>query len=130
MTYSMKRNAAASSLYLICDLEPHTGKLAQHVRFTKAASGQEKDDRWLLQVINWTQAAVGMDHTEVLADEPMITTTKDHFVLVHESSKTIDRANALMCRLRFSQQAPLNGYMVDHTGQVIKVKELHPKRKP
>ena len=126
---SVKRSPTANGLYIICDLEPHNGKLTRRIRWTKSTSGNEKEDRWILQVVHWTQPVKGMEHTEALVDEPFIITTKDHFVLVHENLSTADRANKMVCKLRYSQQAPLNGYIVNIDGQVLKDKRGRQQKK-
>ncbi|KAE9401264.1 hypothetical protein BT96DRAFT_938107 [Gymnopus androsaceus JB14] len=48
----------------------------------------EKEDRWFLQFVSWRQAAMGMDHTETIADG-QITTTKDHFVLSERNDVSV-----------------------------------------
>ncbi|KAE9406961.1 hypothetical protein BT96DRAFT_986909 [Gymnopus androsaceus JB14] len=58
-------------------------------------------------------------HIEEVLDEH-ITTTKDHFVEVHEAIQTKEKANKLMCQLRNSAQAPLNSYEINEHGQVVK----------
>ncbi|KAE9386627.1 hypothetical protein BT96DRAFT_1005887 [Gymnopus androsaceus JB14] len=114
---SIKRSPTANGLYIICDLEPHTGKLARRVRFTKSLSGNEKEDLWLLQFVSWTFPVKGIDQTEVVINERFITTTRDHFVLVHKNLWTADKANNMMCWLRHDQQAPLNGYTSPAAGK-------------
>ncbi|KAE9398428.1 hypothetical protein BT96DRAFT_940200 [Gymnopus androsaceus JB14] len=123
---NIKRSTTASGLFIICDLEPHVGKLARRVRVN--TWDNEKEDRWLLQFVSWRQAAMGMDHTETIADR-QITTTKDHFVLVHENISTLNRANAMMCPLRTKEWAPTNGYKVVN-GQVVNLKPNSKLKKP
>ncbi|KAJ3738384.1 hypothetical protein DFH05DRAFT_1464660 [Lentinula detonsa] len=70
---------AANGLYIICNLEPHSGKLARRLQYTKSFSGKQQEDTWLLQIVKWTLPEKGMNHTEELTSEH-ITTTRDHFV--------------------------------------------------
>lgn len=120
---NIKRSTSAGGLFIICDVEPYVGRLARRVRVN--TRDNEKEDRWLLQFVSWTQPLMGMDHTETIADG-QITTSKDHFVLVHENKSTLERANAMMCSLRHNERAPTNGYKLVN-GQVVKI--ATPKRK-
>ncbi|KAJ3792025.1 hypothetical protein GGU11DRAFT_591151, partial [Lentinula aff. detonsa] len=116
---SIKGTPAANGLYIICNLEPHTGKLARRLQYTKSFSGKQQEDTWLLQIVKWTLPEKGMNHTEELTSEH-ITTTRDHFVKVHETLTTADKANEMLCRLRNEIGAPCNGYTINEHGQVVK----------
>ncbi|KAJ3799293.1 hypothetical protein GGU11DRAFT_777662 [Lentinula aff. detonsa] len=116
---SIKGTPAANGLYIICNLEPHTGKLARRLQFTKSFSGKQHEDTWLLQIVKWTLPEKGMNHTEELTSEH-ITTTSDHFVKVHETLATANKANEMLCRLRNEIGAPCNGYTINEHGQVVK----------
>lgn len=70
-----------------------------------------------------------MDHTEVIVDEPFIRTTKDHFMLVHETVNTLNKVNELMCPLRTKECAPTNGYELNEDGHVMNTKTKRRSKK-
>ncbi|KAJ3792051.1 hypothetical protein GGU11DRAFT_750623 [Lentinula aff. detonsa] len=107
---------AANGLYIICNLEPHSGKLARRLQ---SFSGKQQEDTWLLQIVKWTLPEKGMNHTEELTSEH-ITTTRDHFVKGYETLATADKANEMLCRLRNEIGTPCNGYTINEHGQVVK----------